>query len=171
MSKVMSMKAVRAQDIVDFLNSLSPQEVADIRKEDTLKGIRFMTKLMDEISDSNKAFTDIIDKVKAPGDKIRLDGIEAINKIREGEGSDEEKKKAIDQKVDRINAEINLELEKQSKALGVEAVSEVVVNVTIGSDERFNFLKEVLEKKGPSKFNKIKALAEVSEALEEAKEA
>lgn len=170
MGKIFKIKATRANDMVNVINSLSPQEMTKVDEAiPFVKGLRFATKLADEISEGNKEYGELMDKVQGLVAVIRDEELLKLEAAKQGD--DEGKEQRVQDAVQHANAIINEALSKHSEELGVKAVAEKVVDITVNSDERFEYLKKLFEKHGVEKFVNAKALVEIFDAFDAATEA
>lgn len=161
-----------AQNLISFLNNISPQEVTKAKGEDSMKAISRTQKLIEELELNNAHFNELTKKYDEPVTKA---GDAAKKKysdyLRMFPSATEEQKKS---KADELQNALNMELfginEQSEKALNYKEEGEKAVTVKIGSDERMDLLKLLVEKLGAEKFNQKKALADIWDAIETAKE-
>lgn len=177
MAKVFSLKASRLQDLIDFLNNISNEEIGKIKPGEERKMIVRYQKLFEEVSGQNEEYSSLIEAIRKDIKKFSEKYQEEIDAVYNDESLPTEERQ-IKAKVLVRQANKALEEEDKAKAeqLNLEEVKGKMIEVKVNSDERFQLLMDVFDKLASSKFNGAavgearKAIVELSEALDSAKE-
>jgi len=155
----------RVHDLKAVLESFSPAEAAKLNGEDALKNLKHVDKLCEELGEACKDFAEKMTKFTTKQQEIA----EAARKEVAALPSDDKKDEAVKEIAAKGNAKL-AELEKEmDKELGLTEASNLEVKVTIKSDERHKFLKDIMPKL-VEKYTQRKALLETVDAVEGAKE-
>lgn len=162
MARSLKLRAVRVHDLYAVMNSLTPAEIAKHAGTDTMKSIRGVSKLVDELEEADRAYMDVAQKVDDAVKEVRDDYQKKLKEAQDKEAEDALLKEA--------NEKAKAALEEASKACGFEEAKEVEVEVVINSDDRFTLLKEIFAKVAPEKYLNAKACAETWGAIEDGKE-
>lgn len=169
--KSFEIKAVRAQDIVNMINSLSPAETAKVLPGEEMKAIRFSVKLAEEILEANKAYGDAFADVNSKAEEVRKPFMDKLEAAKKADMPEDERTPFLEKLLSEANAAINEVADSRAKEIGMEGLANATITVSIASDERWAFLKSLFAKVAFEKFNNAKALVETIDAIEAAKEA
>ena len=164
MAKSFQLRATRVHDLTMVVNSLTPQEITKNTGAETIKNIRGVHKLADELEEADKAYIEVTAKLDKVVEKVRDEFQEELKKVQ---GDKEAEEKLLKD----ANIEVKKVLKKESKKEKFEEVKEKLTNVLIGSDDRYKLLKELIEKVGPEKYISTEALVETLDGIDSAKEA
>jgi hypothetical protein len=172
MAKKFSLKSVRVQDLKTVIDGISNQELTKFKQSDVMKNIKNVSKVVLELEEANAKFNDLMGNINLGAVEIVKPYKEAWAKKQEELKGDKEATEAASKAInDEAMVAINAYMEKQNSDPAVAAAGEEVVEVKVGSDERFALLKELFEEFAPSKINGKKPLIELSDALDAATEA
>lgn len=162
--KKLSLRAVRVHDLNLVFGSLTPQEISKaFNGTDTIKNIRGVHKLADEIEEADKAYMEIASKLDKAVEKVRDQFQEELKKVQ---GDKEAEEKLLKE----ANAEVKKTLEKESKKEKFEEAKVKMTDVVIGSEDRYKLLKELIEKVGTEKYVNVEAFVETLDGIDAAKE-
>lgn len=161
MAHILKMSAVRVYDLTTVLNSLTPTEASKLSGEESIKNVKHVDKLIDEMREGNKVYSDLMDRLIVKQQEVAKDTQEKIATL-----TDEAEKQVLVNEGNKKIAEVSAEFDKEVHYL--EAGKEEV-EVEIKSDERYEFLKASLPKI-TEKYRQLRAFAETVTAVEEAKE-
>ena len=165
--------ALNVENIIGFLNGLSPQEIAKAKGDESIKAISRSQKLIEEIEKQNDSFHQLTKKLDAMSEELGKAAKKqyATYLLMFPNSTDEHKK----EKTEIMQSELNTKIEEVRAngmlSLNYGTAGEKEVTIKIDSDERMDLLKLLVEKVGPERFMQRKVLAEIWEALETAKEA
>ena len=164
MAKSLKLKAVRVHDLYTVFNSLTPADIAKYAGSDTMKSIRGVSKLVDELEEADKGYMEVAKKIEDAVEVVRKDYQEKLKSL----GKDD--KEAEDTLLKEANEKAKKTLDDARKEYGMDEAQDVEVEVVINSDDRYTLLKTLFEKTAPEKYLSTPACAETWEAIESAKE-
>lgn len=169
MAKKFQLSASRLHDLNLFLGSVTPAELTDSVPNEPMKAISRLPKIIDEsIEPADKA---LVDYFKSEVDPKSEEVLKPINvklmAIKDDPALSEEQKNAARAP---FLSEANKALAELRKSLGVEEHENLQVDVVVSSDEKFELVKVLFEKLGAKKFQSIRAMAEIKDAFDGAKE-
>ena len=178
MMKKFELKAVRMQDLINVVASISPAEVQKEMPAEPVKTITRLEAIFVDLEKANKEYADVFEKFMAPIKETTEEFRKKIDATRvelQGKNAtDEEISTAINNLVSEGNTKLK-EVEVASEAAtGKKALEDKLVTAEL-SDEKMKLLTEVFEKVACAKFTGgehagKKPLAECYAALSEAKE-
>jgi len=176
--KKFEMKAVRLQDLINVVASISPAEVQKEMPAEPVKTITRLEAIFVDLEKANKEYADVFEKFMAPIKETTEEFRKKIDATRvelQGKNAtDEEISTAINNLVSEGNTKLK-EVEVASEAAtGKKALEDKIVTAEL-SDEKIKLLLELFEKVACAKFtggehNGKKPLSECYQALSEAKE-
>jgi hypothetical protein len=139
MAASFELKNSRATDFLGFMNGLAPNEVASVKPDKAIKALHYVSKLFDEFEAAAKPFQDL---AKANEEKAVVFN-EEVNAFRTVTMADpnlteEAKREAVNAKTKEVKDKVN-EMQKS-----FDLVAEDKVKVDIGSDDRFEWLKALV---------------------------
>ena len=176
MAKKFSLKSVRVQDLKTVIDSISNQELTKFKQSDVMKNIKNVSKVVLELEEANAKFNDTMANINLGAEEIVKPYREQAKVLQESMvGKSKEGKEVVEAELKSLNDEatvaINSYVEKKNADPAVKEAGEQVVEIVVGSDERFALLKELFNEFAPAKFTSKKPLIEVSDALDAATEA
>jgi len=152
MSKRFTLKATYLNGLAGIV-LIEPKELTDLFPETDLVGVHKHNKLKDEILEANVLFSDAVAALN-----------KALRPIQERFKN--ESKELDEANKAQLLTKLNDELEKLPESAALKEVSDKDVEVTIGSNERFDLLKSIFaHKKSIAKWSNSKALVAVDDAL------
>lgn len=163
MAKTFILAAGRVHDLTTVIESLKPADIAKHAGDDTMKNINRVSKLIDELAAADGPYAELSKQVDAAAESVRKDFQEKLKSI----GDDEGAKSVL---VAEANESARKAITAKSEEIGYKEAGEKAVTVTVGSDERFDLLKKLVEKIGPEMYLQTRPLSDTWTALEEAKE-
>jgi len=169
MAKKFVLSAARLHDLNLFLGSITPAELTDSVPAEPMKAISRLPKVIDEsIEPADKPFMDFYKEVVDVKSEAALAPFNVqLKEINDHDVSDEAKK-ALREPVLKAANEAIAALRVE---LGVIEKEKELVEVTITSDEKFELVKVLFDKLGSKKFQIVRAMAEIKDAFDGAKEA
>lgn len=169
--KVFELSKLRAVELFTFIGGIPKQEVVKVKGDDSVKSAYDAMKMMDDLKDSiGDDYMKIVEDFEAELYPTKLGYILKFNgwKSEHADASNE----AIQAKLAEINAEMQAELNpivvKADKKLGYTKKGAELVKITLSND-RFDLLKLLFDKKGAESNISGKPLIEIYESLESAK--
>lgn len=169
--KQFTLKTIQVQDLINFFNGLTPDEIAKEKTDAPMKHITRVQKLIEELEKQNAAFVALTEKYNAPIVKA-MEAARAKYQAYIAATPDATAEDKKMKETELVTASGISDISKeQNEKLKYEETGLKNMTVKIDSDERFEVLKSLFEKLAPTKFTQKKALTEIWEAVETAKEA
>ena len=160
--KIIKLPASRVHDLSAVLNSLSPAEIAKHSSGgDTIKSIRGVSKLCDELDEADAAYLATAAKLDKAVEQVRTEYQEQLKAVSGDKDAEAVLLKEANDKVKKV-------FDAESKKEGFEEAKEKMTEVRIGSEERYKLLKELVEKAGQEKYLNVKALVATLDGIDAA---
>lgn len=167
MAKVIKIKAIRLHDLTNVIGALSPQEIAKHKSGEEIKSVSRVQKLFEEMEEFDKPFAELLNKLEKESLEIRDKYQVEIDKILKDYSNLDKDKLSKDAlsvettKKDLAVKELVKKAGDENDALSklyedehkFEEKSQEVLEVKIGSDERFDLLKELFGKVAIERYN------------------
>jgi len=168
MAKKFRITNQKALDLKTMIDLLDPQKTLDACGTNDVRSLKNVLKATDEIADSIKDFTDLRQQV--------IDALEEERRPFQKEmddnmlsSDDEDLKKRKEGEIGRRAVKVLTEKDREiSERLGFAAKKEEEVEVTVGSDDRFELVRKMVEKEGVRMFKDKRVLVEIVDALDSA---
>ena len=173
MAKKFTLQASLVQDLLSFMHSLKPDDIGQAKPGEELKAAKFGYSLMDEIEKSIPEISALVDKANAKLDPMKKEELVALTKLSEDTASlpEAEREAKRNAATEAANKRINEAQEAITKKMGLEEKRAAIVTVNIGSDERYIFLQDLFKKYATKRFNLLKPMVDIANAIDTAVEA